>query len=439
MKAVELSGHALRVQRLLYIGSLLMALVCLQALLRHGLAGLGLPVGLDAIGLLLALACALLAWRRRLLIGSALLLSGATLLIALASLLLDRPLAGTPRSTHLYLLPLMLLGFELLAPLPRGLRLAVQLLLALLFVLLAGLPAPDSPPSLNASAHALQAGLAVLLALGLFAGLAQLADAAWLAQSELELELARAIAAGRLSIALQPQCDAEGRAQGAEVLVRWQHAKRGWVSPAEFVPLAERSGLVLALGEQVLARTLALLQQWRHEPALAGLSLAVNLSALQLQDAEHIERLLRQVLAARLRPGQLKFELTESVLVAEPARLRGLLLRCRELGIATALDDFGTGYASLTMLGQLSFDQLKIDQHFVRQLPANPRSQKVARTLIELGGRLGMQVIAEGVETAEHVQLLRAMGCEHFQGYHFGKPMPAADFEAWMQQRTPSA
>jgi EAL domain-containing protein (putative c-di-GMP-specific phosphodiesterase class I) len=434
---LELSGHALRAQRLLMIGALLLALVCLQALLRHALERRGLPAGIDLLGLLLAGTCALLSWRRRLVAGSVLLLLGATALITLASVLLDRPMAGTPRSTHLYLLPLMLLAFELLAPLHTALRVGVQLSLSLLFVLLAGLPAPEAIAPLDAGAHALQAGLTVVLALALLAGLAQLGDAAWLAQSELELDLARAIASGRLSIALQPQCDAQGRASGAEVLVRWQHAKRGWVSPAEFVPLAERNGLVLALGEQVLIKSLNLLKQWQSQPQLAGLSLAVNLSALQLQDPAHLEGLLQRVIDARLPPGRLKLELTESVLIADPERLEALLQRCRQLGIGTALDDFGTGYASLTLLSQLSFEQLKIDQHFVRQLPANPRSQKVARTLIELGARLGMQVIAEGVETAEHVQLLRSMGCENFQGYHFGRPMPAADFETWIHDRPP--
>ena len=431
----ELSGALLRHQRLLLVGALLMAVVCLQALLRHGWAREGLALSLDLAGLLVAGSCALLAWRGRLMAASLLLLAGGALLVALAAVLIDRPLAGTPRTAHLYLLPLMLLGLELLAERPTWQRVTIQLLLSLLYVLLAGLPAPDGAPRFDPDTHALQALLAVGLSLSLLAGLAHLSDTAWLAQSELELDLARAIAAGRLSLALQPQCDADGRPIGAEALVRWQHAKRGWVSPAEFVPLAERSGLVLALGEQVLAQALLLRERWRQQPRLAGLPLAINLSALQLQDDAHLQRLLARVEAAALAPGLLKFELTESVLVEEPARLRELLRRCQQIGVATALDDFGTGYASLALLGQLPFEQLKIDQHFVRQLPTSARGRKVARTLIELGGRLGMEVIAEGVETAEHVQLLQAMGCENFQGYHFGRPMQPADFEAWIQNR----
>ena len=431
----ELDSASLRLQRLLLVGAALMAGVCLQALLRHGWARESLALSLDLAGLLVAAGCALLAARRRLLLAGQLLVGGGALLIGLAGLLIDRPLAGTPRTAHLYLLPLMLLSFELLAAQPMWQRATIQLLLSLLFVLLAGLPAPEGAPRFDPPTHALQALLAVGLSLGLLAGLAHLSDAAWLAQSELELDLARAIAAGRLSLALQPQCDAEGRAIGAEALVRWQHPKRGWVSPAEFVPLAERSGLVLALGEQVLAQALLLRARWQQQPRLAGLPLAINLSALQLQDEAHLQRLLARVEAARLAPGLLKFELTESVLVEEPARLRELQRRCQQIGVATALDDFGTGYASLALLGQLPFEQLKIDQHFVRQLPASARGRKVARTLVELGRRLGMEVIAEGVETAEHVQLLRAMGCEKFQGYHFARPMQAADFETWIHQR----
>ncbi len=431
----EADSGALRRQRLLLVGALMMAAVCLQALLRHGQLRDPLALALDLGGLLMAGCCALLAWRSRPMAAGLLLLVGGAVLIALASWLIDRPHAGTPRTAHLYLLPLMLLGFELLSPLPAWQRGSLLSLLALLFVLLAGLPAPDGPARFDGSTHALQALLAVLLSMLLFAALAQLSDAAWLAQSELELDLARAIAGSRLSLALQAQCDVDGRPIGAEALVRWQHAKRGWVPPAEFVPLAERNGLVLALGEQVLLQALALRARWRNDSRLATLPIAINLSALQLQDNAHLERLLARVEAAGLAPGLLKFELTESMLVEETAQLRHLLARCRQIGIATSLDDFGTGYASLALLGQLPFDQLKIDQHFVRQLPSSARGRRVARTLVELGRRLGMEVIAEGVETAEHVQLLRAMGCEKFQGYHFAKPMLAADFEAWIHAR----
>lgn len=210
----ELDSASLRLQRLLLVGAALMAAVCLQAMLRHGWAREGLALSLDLAGLLVAGGCALLAWRNRLLPAGLLLIAGGALLILLAGLLIDRPLAGTPRSAHLYLLPLMLLSFELLAAQPMWQRVAIQLLLSLLFVLLAGLPAPAGAPRFDPDTHALQAWLAVGLSLSLLAGLAHLSDAAWLAQSELELDLARAIAAGRLSLALQPQCDADeiGRA-----------------------------------------------------------------------------------------------------------------------------------------------------------------------------------------------------------------------------------
>lgn len=433
-----LDGTQRRALRLLQIGVLLLIGVCLQALVRHALFVAPAALLLQLGGLLLAAGIWWLLRRARLGLAGPLFVGGAALLVGLSSLLLDTPGDGTPRSTHLYLLPLMLLADSVLAPLRRRWRVGMQLGLLLLFLLLAGLaPFSLSLSSAGAGARAVGALLTVGLVLGLLALLIHLHDSAWLAQGELELALARAIADGRLSLALQPQCDAAGRVLGAEALVRWQDAQRGWVSPAVFVPLAERNGLVLALGEQVLAQVLALQQRWREDPRLGRLPVAVNLSALQLQDDTHLERLLARVAAADLPPGRLKFELTETVMVAEPERMRELLQRCRAQGIATALDDFGTGFASLATLGQLPFDQLKIDQRFVRQLPGNPRSQKVARTLVELGERLGLAVIAEGVETAEHVELLQAMGVRQFQGYHFAKPMTPDSFEEWCQHRPP--
>jgi EAL domain-containing protein (putative c-di-GMP-specific phosphodiesterase class I) len=423
-----------RQQRLLQVALLLSLAVLLQGLLRHALQGRQEALALDLGGLLLLLPVAWLLQRRRLLAASLAFLLGMAAFVALLAMVLDRPSAAVPRFSHLYLLPLMLLGYQLLRDRPALLRRGSMLLLVALYVLLAMLPAFDLPAPPSVPAQRLAGLLNGLIVIALLIGLAQLGDTGWIEQTELEIALARAIANGRLTLALQPQCDAAGRVLGAEALVRWQDAERGWVSPAEFVPLAEARGLILPLGEQVLAQALALLQRWRDDAQLGQLPLAVNLSALQLQDDAHLERLLERVAAQGLPRGRLKFELTESVMVAEPERMRLLLERCRAQGIATALDDFGTGYASLATLSQLPFEQLKIDQHFVRQLPGNPRAQKVARSLVELGERLGLDVIAEGVETAEHVALLRGMGVAQFQGYHFARPLPPAEFEAWCRE-----
>lgn len=422
-------------RRLLRLCLLITCAVHVQALLRYAWMGEGLLVLPQLVSLGLLGLSAVLLQRQGQTAASLLFIATVALGVSFQVLWVDRPTAQLPRTQQLYLLPLLLVAYELLPGRRRWLRNSVLAALMLLYVGLAGMPSLQQEPLISEGQRLFSACVVAALVVVLLVGLSQLADSGWIAQTALEVDLARAVASGSLSLALQPQCDADGRLIGAEALVRWHDAQRGWVSPAEFVPLAERSGLVLALGEGVLAQALQLLQRWQQQPALAGMPLAVNLSALQLQDSAHLQRLLERVAAAGLPAGSVKFELTETAMVAEPERLRELLARCRGLGIGTALDDFGTGYASLALLAQLPFDQLKIDQHFVRRLPGNARGQELVRNLVALGQRLGMAVIAEGVESAEHVQLLREMEVRQFQGYHFARPMAPDAFEAWCLQR----
>jgi diguanylate cyclase len=235
-----------------------------------------------------------------------------------------------------------------------------------------------------------------------------------------------------LEVHFQPQCNAQGQALGVEALVRWRHPRLGAISPASFVPLAERNGLIVPLGEQVLRKSCAFAQSWQGRPALAHLQMAVNVSALQIADEAVFERLLDIVRAQALPAASAKFELTESVFAEHAERVRRLLERCRADGVSTSLDDFGTGYSSLAYLSQLPFDQLKIDQSFVKALGHSERSRQVARTVVQLGQRLGMEVIAEGVETQEQLALLLEMGCQRFQGYLFSRPLAAPDCTAWL-------
>jgi diguanylate cyclase (GGDEF)-like protein len=219
-----------------------------------------------------------------------------------------------------------------------------------------------------------------------------------------------------------------GALTGVEALARWRHAQRGWVPPDEFIALAEGTGLIRQLTDCVLDMALGQCANWRE----AGLELpvSVNLSMRDLQDSrlpETISGLLtRHALPSRL----LRLEVTESVLMADPARAVTVLARLRRLGVEVAIDDFGTGYASLAYLADLPADALKIDRTFVQGLVARPRHAAIVRSTVELAHNLGLRVVAEGVEDRETWDALSALGCDEAQGYLMGRPMPAAAITA---------
>ncbi len=255
-------------------------------------------------------------------------------------------------------------------------------------------------------------------------------QAAMAERTALETELRQAVDLQHLELHCQPQVSREGRLLGGELLLRWRHAQRGWISPAEFIPLAEQSGLIVPLGEWALQQCCARLARWAADPALAPLTLAVNLSAIQLRQKGFLG-LMQQLLArADVPAGRLKIELTESALLEDTEAVIRLMAELRGLGLKFSLDDFGTGYSSLAYLKRLPLSQLKIDQSFVRDLLEEPNARAIARAIIQMGDSLGLEVIAEGVETLDQRELLAEQGCHAFQGWLYGRPMPLADFEA---------
>ncbi|HEX8463927.1 MAG TPA: EAL domain-containing protein [Abditibacterium sp.] len=243
----------------------------------------------------------------------------------------------------------------------------------------------------------------------------------------LESDLRRAFERDEFEVFYQPIVSLETRKiSGFEALVRWRHPERGLVSPAQFIPLAEETGLILPLDLLVLRRACAQLQQWQQEFPRLALSMSANLSSQQFDRSDfstEIERILR---ATELPPSSLKLEITEGVLMDNPQKAASVLHRLRERGIRLALDDFGTGYSSLSYLHNFPLDTLKIDQSFVRRIEPNGGNLEIVRTIVALARNLGMDVVAEGVETADQMQQLAALGCDFGQGYLFSKPIPAA-------------
>lgn len=227
----------------------------------------------------------------------------------------------------------------------------------------------------------------------------------------------------------------ESRIRGAEVLVRWQHPTRGMVSPAEFIPLAEDSGLILPIGRWVLMQACRQLAIWAKDPALCHLTISVNISALQFRQPRFAEEIKDVLAETDADPGRLRLELTESMMVDNIEDIIAKMSTLQAIGIGFALDDFGTGYSSLSYLKRLPLVELKIDQGFVRDILVDHNDAAIAKMVIALSESMGLEVVAEGVETEAHRRFLVQLGCNAHQGYLFSRPLPLADFEQLARRR----
>ena len=251
------------------------------------------------------------------------------------------------------------------------------------------------------------------------------------ARAELEAELRRALQTQAFELHYQAQVDSQGRLCGAEALLRWHHAERGWIAPTAFIPLAEETGLILPIGLWVLETACMQLMAWAALPDLASLSVAVNVSARQFRQPDFVSQVLDVIGRTGADPRRLKLELTESLLVDSMEETIVKMSALKERGIGFALDDFGTGYSSLAYLKRLPLDEIKIDQSFVRDVLSDPNDASIAHSILALGQSLNLAVVAEGVETEAQHAFLARHGCQSYQGYLFNKPQPPAIFEAW--------
>ena len=262
-------------------------------------------------------------------------------------------------------------------------------------------------------------------------------DPAFQVQAELrvqtEADLRQALRRQELHMWLQPQFNARREVTGAEALVRWQHPQRGWVSPAEFIPVAEAAGLIVPLGEWMLEQACAQLARWADHPLAAGWTLSVNVSARQFRHPGFVAHTLHTLRASGANPQRLRLELTESMLLEDIRQTIERMDALRAMGVGFSLDDFGTGYSSLAYLKRLPFVELKVDQSFVRDLQTDPNDAVLTLTMIVLAHALGLSVLAEGVETETQFTTLVSDGCDLFQGYLLGRPVSTDDFSArWL-------
>ena len=250
------------------------------------------------------------------------------------------------------------------------------------------------------------------------------------ARSLLEAALRTAISRNQFVLYYQIQVDLHLKPFGAEALIRWKSADHKLISPAEFIPIAEDTGLILPIGKWVLETACQQLRQWQLDPATRNLILSVNVSARQFRHANFVTEVLEIITGSGIDPTRLKLELTESILLDNVESIIKTMSALTSMGVRFSLDDFGTGYSSLQYLKQLPLHQLKIDQSFVRDLAKSSNDRAIVNTIIAMANSLNLDVIAEGVETQEQRQFLEDAGCVHYQGYLFGSPVPIHEFQA---------
>jgi EAL domain-containing protein (putative c-di-GMP-specific phosphodiesterase class I) len=221
---------------------------------------------------------------------------------------------------------------------------------------------------------------------------------------------------------------------GAEALLRWSHPTRGMLMPDTFISIAEETGMILEIGEWVIAEAARQLADWKQRGVLE--TLALNVSYRQLRDADVVKSATDALHANKLGPGDLEFEITESMLAEDMSGTVSTLRQLRDKGVRIAIDDFGTGYSAFSYLTELSFDTLKIDKDFLADIPASIERTAVLAGIVQIGTMLGKQVVAEGVETPEQAVVLSRHGCGYAQGYLYSPALPADEFEAFVSRRT---
>ena len=425
--------HLRRIRRMLALGSTLLVVLGTAWAGFFSYAGEWGIVVLDAVLVGVGLAVWGLTQRNRTRLAFYLMVSVIFVVICGICLVFDVPSAAAPRSTHIFLLVVAICALYFLKNDPSGLQHWVAGACCAAFVLLASTtwginPAWVLPDSVRIGGTWMN----TIFAIGGVYGLIHIMVSDITEVSTLEVDLRKAMAQQEFFLVYQPQVTSAGKVAGAEALLRWQHPQRGLVSPAEFIGLAEQTGLIVPMGLLALTTACKQLVEWSKNDALQHLTLSVNVSAQQFRQNDFVAQVQRIMAQSGVSVHRLKLELTESLLVHDMEDIVRKMIELRALGVGFSLDDFGTGYSSLSYLKRLPLDQLKIDQSFVRDVLTDTNDAAIARTVINLGKSLGFVVIAEGVETLGQRDFLMDNDCHYFQGYLFSKPLPAHQFQAFV-------
>jgi EAL domain-containing protein (putative c-di-GMP-specific phosphodiesterase class I) len=247
-------------------------------------------------------------------------------------------------------------------------------------------------------------------------------------------ELRRAIVHDHLSLVYQPKVDLRAsRITGVEALARWRHLELGWIPPTEFIPLAEETGFIMPLSLWVINSALRQCEAWSREDLI--MSVAVNLSTLNLQATEFPEQVKGLIASYRVPQIQLGFEITETAIMTDPERAIAALTQMKDMGLKLSIDDFGTGHSSLAYLGTLPVHELKIDKSFIKKMTTHKNHKFIVQSIIDLAHRLGLGVVAEGVETQSEKDLLVELQCDEAQGFYFAQPLPPTELNVWLSEQ----
>lgn len=353
----------------------------------------------------------------------------ALLLIVMAISLIDSPIAGVPRSAHVYFLPLAIGVVFVFNQKDKYMGIIFPRLCLFLFAIFGvGLMDMDvssiSPPEnirwIGCISNYLFSTLVLACILKIY--ITNLNE-----KVDLAFNLAQAVSKNEIVVHYQIQVDKYGKSLGAEALVRWMHRERGLLSPDKFIPLAEESFLIRDIGLEVLRQSCNLLSEWSEDPLLQNKYIAVNVSPVQLIDDDFVSDVIQVVQAAAVDPGLIELELTESALSMDAEKASLKIQQLRDFGIRWALDDFGSGFSSLAILKSLPVQKIKIDRQFIKDAKSSESSKNLLKKILEISELMGMEAIVEGVEDHSQHTMLVDLGYSQFQGYLFGRPNPASD------------
>lgn len=391
---------------------------------------------MDLLMILCGLGVFSLTLRNRVRLANLLLFGVIILVIIGTTLLMDPHTAAAPRATHLYLLPIAVAALMAFRDEQLWLRYGVAVLCLGLFTVLASSSwSPTSayhlPDEVRVTGSWLQSIAAMLM---LFA-LLHILQSDTAERSLLDRDLDVALREQQFVLHYQPQLNRAGKVIGAEVLIRWQHPQRGLMAPGEFIDHAENTGIIIPIGQWVLEQAIRQLRCWKDDPLYADIGLAVNISQKQFRQSSFVADMLRLIDEHAIDARRLDLELTETLIVQDIDDLLRKMNALVERGVRFSLDDFGTGFSSLSHLKRLPLNTLKIDRSFVCDLLTDSSSQTIVRTVIALAQSMGMNVIAEGVETQAQQEFLLNNGCMQFQGYLFSKPLPLQAFTAFVERQ----
>ncbi|WP_246704033.1 EAL domain-containing protein [Rhizobium sp. P38BS-XIX] len=366
--------------------------------------------------------------------SSLLLVAHGVFAVVCAIAVIDAPMAWVPRSAHLFLLPLAAGAAFTFERRERYGALIFPLLCIAAFAAFAmgalDPLAPNVSPPLEVRAWGakLNTTTSMLLLATLFA--INRIDSG--KRLRLERELSRAVRNGEIEVYYQPQVRDHDIVSGAEALVRWRHPSGRLLSPDAFIDLAEESNLICEIGLEVLRQACETLSHWSADPRTQALRIAVNISPVQMQDPSLVHSVSTIIREAGIEPSLLEFELTESALATDTATVIERMEALASSGTSWALDDFGTGYSSLATLRTLPVGKLKIDRQFLIEATRQESAQQLLGKIIEISHVMGMCALAEGVETPDQRELLIQLGCDHFQGYLFARPMSRKELDVWL-------